>query len=762
MIKNYVIFRTSGRLGNAIFRYFASSLFCIIYKGSRTYDKDITNVIFSDAMFISWMNDILNNNIPELPDANYNFYGFYQHDKIFIKYKNELIEWMTNNKDDQIYTDGNDESNRNYDYNVQSYFVKELLEAPENLTFYDIVIHLRLEDFINNNNIIHPKSIIKIIRKINKSEPICIVLNKPKTELESLYLDYIKKEFDNIVLQSGTVIEDFHIMKNAKILVCSCSTLSWIASYMSDKIETVYFPNKTCVEHESFMIPIENTILYDYIICTKAALEKILLVKNINSSNIETKVNPNNTYSSVDSRGTPIISKIINHLKYIKNGIYIEIGAYDGIEQSNTKFLEDNYSWTGVLIEPSPKVFKELEKNRSKNININKCIVSKSYKNKTIKGSFDNGPMSSVNNIRNLQNINLIDVDVTTMDDILEINKFDTIDFVSIDTGGYELEVLEGFDLQKYKPKYILIEILENIRDKIFSYMLKENYILVENISNYNKMDNPNWDGSHNDYLFKINNANKINSVITKNIDNNFDIVIPLGPNDKNKINLMIEYTKKNILGYRNIYIISYDKNLKVNDCITVDENSFPFNINTIIKYLGKNDRNGWYFQQLLKLYASFSIKGILDNYLILDSDTFFFKPTYFFENNKALYNFGTVEFHHPYFNHMRKLHPSLYKYDMSKTGICHHMIFQKSLVTELFTMVEQFHKKQFYIIFLESVDQNDILGSGCSEYEIYFNYLQIYHKNKITIRELKWTNSRYVDEIQPEDYDYISYHWYM
>jgi hypothetical protein len=292
--------------------------------------------------------------------------------------------------------------------------------------------------------------------------------------------------------------------------------------------------------------------------------------------------------------------------------------------------------------------------------------------------------------------------------------------------------------------------------------MLKENYILVENISNYNKVDNPNWDGSHNDYLFKINTTNKVNSLITKNIDNNFDIVIPLGPNDKNKINLMIEYTKKNIFGYRNIYIISYNKNLKIDDCITVDENSFPFNMNTIIKYLGKNDRNGWYFQQLLKLYASFSIKGILDNYLILDSDTFFFKPTYFFENNKALYNFGRGEFHHPYFNHMRKLHPSLHRYDISKTGICHHMIFQKSLVTELFTMVEQFHKKQFYIVFLESVDQNDILGSGCSEYEIYFNYLQIYHKNKITIRELKWTNSRYVDEIQPEDYDYISYHWYL
>jgi hypothetical protein len=140
-----------------------------------------------------------------------------------------------------------------------------------------------------------------------------------------------------------------------------------------------------------------------------------------------------------------------------------------------------------------------------------------------------------------------------------------------------------------------------------------------------------------------------------------FDIVIPIGPNDTNVIDKMIEHTKKNIIGYRHIYLVSYDPNIKFENCITIDENIFPFNKNVIANYLGQNDRLGWYLQQLIKLYSGFIIKGILNNYLIIDSDTFFLKFTTFFKNKLPLYNFGT-EFNIPYFDHMHKLHPSLYK----------------------------------------------------------------------------------------------------
>ena len=70
-------------------------------------------------------------------------------------------------------------------------------------------------------------------------------------------------------------------------------------------------------------------------------------------------------------------------------------------------------------------------------------------------------------------------------------------------------------------------------------------------------------------------------------------------------------------------------------------------------------------------------IPEILDTCLVIDADTFFLKPTVFIKNNKCLYNFGT-EYHKPYFTHMLKLDKELIKIYENKSGICHHMIFEK------------------------------------------------------------------------------------
>ena len=97
-----------------------------------------------------------------------------------------------------------------------------------------------------------------------------------------------------------------------------------------------------------------------------------------------------------------------------------------------------------------------------------------------------------------------------------------------------------------------------------------------------------------------------------------FDIVIPVAPNDISVIQKQIEYTKKNVIGYRNIYLICYNE-LQIEDCITISEDIFPFSIETVANCHGKMDRNGWYLQQLLKLYVGFVIVNIPNIPDILD-----------------------------------------------------------------------------------------------------------------------------------------------
>lgn len=235
-----------------------------------------------------------------------------------------------------------------------------------------------------------------------------------------------------------------------------------------------------------------------------------------------------------------------------------------------------------------------------------------------------------------------------------------------------------------------------------------------------------------------------------------FDIVIPVGPNDRAVIEKQLTYTKRNVIGYRNIYLICYDPSISVDGCITVDESIFPFSIQTVANIHGKLDRNGWYLQQLLKFYAGQVIPNILDTYLVIDSDTFFLKPTNFIENEKPLYNYGS-EHHVPYFIHMAKLDESLTRFNPYMSGICHHMIFETKYVIELMTKIERKHNLSFYHVFLQWVDDKN--GSGASEYELYFNFMLHNHYDKIKVRKLNWKNVSVLAD--DNELDYISYHWY-
>ena len=95
-------------------------------------------------------------------------------------------------------------------------------------------------------------------------------------------------------------------------------------------------------------------------------------------------------------------------------------------------------------------------------------------------------------------------------------------------------------------------------------------------------------------------------------------------------------------------------------------------------------------------------------------------------------------------------------------------MFFDTDIINELIKLVEEYHfnknniKKLFWKIFLELVDINHYNGSGASEYEIYFNYMYLYHKNDIVIRQLNWKNLSDLDTNNTNNNDFVSIHWYL
>jgi hypothetical protein len=67
--------------------------------------------------------------------------------------------------------------------------------------------------------------------------------------------------------------------------------------------------------------------------------------------------------------------KMLNFLNY-RNGFYIEIGAYDGIQESNTLFFEKYKNWRGILVEPSEQYFRLIKNRNFNNFFFHKACVS--------------------------------------------------------------------------------------------------------------------------------------------------------------------------------------------------------------------------------------------------------------------------------------------------------------------------------------------------------------------------------------------------
>ena len=177
------------------------------------------------------------------------------------------------------------------------------------------------------------------------------------------------------------------------------------------------------------------------------------------------------------------------------NGICVEVGAFNGITHSNTYYFE-KIGWTCILIEPIKSLYKQLILNRNSTITYNVAVS-----NKIGESTFylADGPTKALSSLdidklplelirSNGGKIKEIKVKTTTLNQILEENKISKIDFITIDTEGHEYEVLEGFNLNKYSPKVLIIE--DNsliINKKIDKYMSNNGYSLFNRTGkNYN------------------------------------------------------------------------------------------------------------------------------------------------------------------------------------------------------------------------------------------------------------------------------------
>lgn len=162
-----------------------------------------------------------------------------------------------------------------------------------------------------------------------------------------------------------------------------------------------------------------------------------------------------------------------------KTGFFVEVGANDPEENSQTFLLERN-GWNGILIEPQSTCCERLRQARPKARLFQVACGSPGQRGRVclqIKGQVSKLILSAS---ADLSAIRHEEVQVITLDDVLEQAGNPQIDFVSIDVEGNDLEVLRGFDLKRHHPQLILIEDDYPSRLKIYWYLKQQGYRLVK------------------------------------------------------------------------------------------------------------------------------------------------------------------------------------------------------------------------------------------------------------------------------------------
>jgi FkbM family methyltransferase len=181
--------------------------------------------------------------------------------------------------------------------------------------------------------------------------------------------------------------------------------------------------------------------------------------------------------SSVSQYGEDVI--VWQYFGEKTDGIFIEVGANDPVNLSQTWFLEQK-GWRGVLVEPMPECCERLRQKRPGS-QVCQAAAGAAWQPREV--TFDVPASDAWAHMQGLHKrddiIRQIKVPLRTLDEICDSHGINTFDFLSVDVEGMELQVLEGLDLARRKPRLVLLEDHLDTLD-LFFYMRRHGYRLVK------------------------------------------------------------------------------------------------------------------------------------------------------------------------------------------------------------------------------------------------------------------------------------------
>lgn len=253
-----------------------------------------------------------------------------------------------------------------------------------------------------------------------------------------------------------------------------------------------------------------------------------------------------------------------------------------------------------------------------------------------------------------------------------------------------------------------------------------------------------------------------------------FDVVIVCHHKDYGTLPHCVASIRKNIVDTKHIYVIGTQE--ISGDFIFVPENKFyqfcdpkKLRVAWNIKNSSLSYRAGWVFQQLVKLGAQYIIDDLSENYLCVDADIIWTRPQRFFNEQGQVRYAKThtgclccckkLPCHAPYKDFYQTIlgeEPIALRY---VSFIEHHMMFNKTILQELFAYIQKKHNKFWVQAFIDSLDMDQ--NSCMSEYELYGNWVWQHYVHTMYTAKLVYGDIHTLHDLKSNiaDHDLVGMH---
>lgn len=174
-----------------------------------------------------------------------------------------------------------------------------------------------------------------------------------------------------------------------------------------------------------------------------------------------------------------------------RNGFFLDVGASHFRDRSTTHYVDVALGWSGIAIDAIAEFAEGYARHRPRTKFFAILVSDTSDENVDFYVNTDDSKKSTARRelADTFQHTQTRKIQTTTLDDLLDSQGVKTIDLLSMDIELWEPQALAGFDIDRFKPKLVVIESHPPVRDQIYRYFAEHGYAEIDK---YTK-----WDGSN-------------------------------------------------------------------------------------------------------------------------------------------------------------------------------------------------------------------------------------------------------------------------